>query len=341
MSFITISRDNYFYNLSLVAKKVDSIEQIAVVLKDNAYGHGLEQMASLAREFGIKRAVVRKTAEARIIAKYFSYILILAPEEIEDNNKFFYTINRIEDIYKYKKNINIELKIDTGMHRLGISQLEIYFALNLIKNRSLSLRGFFTHFREADELGSTFFVQRELFNNLRENVLDSCFNNINVHSNNSAGIFRNGDIIKNDMVRVGIASYGYILGSEALKFPKLKPVLSLWGEKVGTLKYIKQSYRIGYGGITEVSGEKYISIYDIGYSDGFRRLPENIIKDRIFRTPQNNYILGKVSMDSIAINSHLDQIQIFSSASDLAKIYGTTEYEVLVSLSNNIERRII
>ena len=103
MSFITISRDNYFYNLSLVAKKVDSIEQIAVVLKDNAYGHGLEQMASLAREFGIKRAVVRKTAEARIIAKYFNYILILAPEEIEDNNKFFYTINRIEDIYKYKK----------------------------------------------------------------------------------------------------------------------------------------------------------------------------------------------------------------------------------------------
>ena len=46
------------------------------------------------------------------------------------------------------------------MHRLGISQLEIYFALNLIKSRSLRLRGFFTHFREADELSSTFYSTR-------------------------------------------------------------------------------------------------------------------------------------------------------------------------------------
>ncbi len=341
MSYITISRDNYFYNLNLVREKVESIDNIAVVLKDNAYGHGLETIAQLAKEFGIDRAVVRRTAEAKIISKYFKYILILAPEFIENQNNFYYTINSLDDIYKYPKNINIELKVDSGMHRLGISPMQLYFALNLIKSRGLRLRGFFTHFREADELGSSLFVQREHFNLMIKDVVNSCFNDINFHSNNSAGIFRSGKKIKNEMVRVGIASYGYILGNSALKFPELKPVLSLWGEKVGELKYLKDGFRIGYGGISTVSGEKYISIYDIGYSDGFRRLPENIIKNKLFRTPDNNYVLGKISMDSMAINSNRDEVEIFRSASELAKIFGTTEYEILVNLSDKIKRIII
>jgi len=341
MSFINISKDNYFYNLSKIRERVSDVDQIAVVLKDNAYGHGIEIMAKLAKEFGIKRAVVRKVFEARIIQAYFDYILILVPETIEDRSNFFYTINSIEDIYRYGKHINIELKIDTGMHRLGISPLDLYFALNLIKNRGLRLRGFFTHLREADEVSSSFFIQQELFHSLKENVVDSCFNNLNIHSNNSSGVFRSGTIIKDEMVRVGIASYGYLNVDKALKFPKLKPVLSLWAERVSELKHHKNGFRVGYGGISKIGDAEKVSVYDIGYSDGFRRLSDSVIQNREFLTAEKNYLIGKVSMDSTILNSNLEELEIFSSVSKLARIFGTIEYEILTALVERLERRVI
>ena len=340
MSFIQISKDNYFYNLGKVLEKVENIDQIAVVLKDNAYGHGIETIAKLSKEFGINRAVVRKVSEAKLIEKYFDYILILAPEIIEEKSNFFYTINSINDIYKYGKHINVELKIDTGMHRLGISPLDLYFALNLIKNRGMRLRGFFTHFRESDEVSSTLYTQQTLFQSLKENVIDSCFNDLNIHSKNSGAIFRSQKIIKNEMVRVGIASYGYLRGDKALLFPKLKPVLSLWAEKVGELKRTKKSFRIGYGGISKVGDSKKISVYDIGYSDGFHRLSDEQIKNEIFKTANGSKILGKVSMDSIVVNSDLETLEIFNSVSELAKIHNTIEYEILTSLKNHLPRNL-
>ena len=129
MSYITLSKKNYFYNLEIIKERVSNINQIAVVLKDNAYGHGLVPIAKMAKEFGITRAVVRSTQEAEEIKELFSYILILAPKEIIQQPNFFYTINSIEDIYKYPKTVNLELKVDTGMHRLGISPMELYFAI--------------------------------------------------------------------------------------------------------------------------------------------------------------------------------------------------------------------
>ena len=340
MSFITLSKENYFYNLEQIYQRVASFDQIAVVLKDNSYGHGLIEIAQLAREFGITRAVVRSTDEAERISKFFKYILILSPKKVVENSNFYYGVNRLEDLERYSRNINIELKVDTGMHRLGISPNELHRAIHLIKVRQLRLSGFFTHFREADELSSTLFVQRKIFRELVDEVV-SHFPNINIHSNNSAGLFRNGEKIRDEMVRVGIASYGYLPDIPSFKFPKLKPVLSLWGEKIGELKYPKPYFRVGYGGVSEVGEDRKVSIYDIGYSDGFRRLPDSAIKEKRFRTPEGNYLVGRVSMDSIALNSDREKIEIFNSVTSLAKILGTIEYEILVGLSEKIERRII
>ena len=64
MATITLNKENFFYNLNQIALKTGSVEKIAVVLKDNAYGHGLELMAGLAHEFGIKHAVVKNVKEA-------------------------------------------------------------------------------------------------------------------------------------------------------------------------------------------------------------------------------------------------------------------------------------
>ena len=71
MATITISKENFFHNLNQIALKTGSADKIAVVLKDNAYGHGLELMAGLAHDFGIKHAVVKNAKEAKTIRYLF------------------------------------------------------------------------------------------------------------------------------------------------------------------------------------------------------------------------------------------------------------------------------
>jgi alanine racemase len=61
---ILISKENLFHNLDLISKHAGSKEKVAIVLKDNAYGHGLLEIATLANEFGIRKAVVRTLEEA-------------------------------------------------------------------------------------------------------------------------------------------------------------------------------------------------------------------------------------------------------------------------------------
>jgi len=77
MAFITINKANFFHNLSQLALKAGSKSRLAVVLKDNAYGHDLEIIAQLAAEYGITQAVVVTTDEAQQIKQYFDKILQL------------------------------------------------------------------------------------------------------------------------------------------------------------------------------------------------------------------------------------------------------------------------
>ena len=72
MARILLNKDNLFYNLEAISQKATSKEKVAVVLKDNAYGHGIVEIAKLSCEFGIKKAVVKSVEDAQKIKDYFS-----------------------------------------------------------------------------------------------------------------------------------------------------------------------------------------------------------------------------------------------------------------------------
>jgi len=78
MAYITLNKNHFFNNLDIITKLTKSKDKIALVLKDNAYGHGLLNMASMAQEYGISKAVVRSQEEAVKIDAFFEYILVLA-----------------------------------------------------------------------------------------------------------------------------------------------------------------------------------------------------------------------------------------------------------------------
>ena len=120
MAFITLDRRAFHHNLNMIAKQLQSRDKIALVLKDNAYGHGLLPIAKMADKYGITRAVVRTLDEALLVRDRFEYILVLAdvPETLIPQIHF--TINAMEQIKLFPKGSRVELKVDTGMHRNGI-----------------------------------------------------------------------------------------------------------------------------------------------------------------------------------------------------------------------------
>ncbi len=334
MAFIKINKQNFYHNLNQIALKTGSVEKIAIVLKDNAYGHGLVLMAKLASDFGIKHAVVRTRKEAECIRSLFESILVLG-DSIRKDSVFSFTINSLEDIKQAQTGAKVELKVDTGMHRNGIALDELEEALKLIKEQKLELVGVMTHYRSADVLSSEFFWQKKRFEAVKESVKKLGFTKVRRHSHNSAAILRTKSFDE-DLVRVGISAYGYNELPESFDPVTLKPVMTLHANKVSS-RVLQVGERVGYGGDFIAKQNMKVSTYDLGYGDGWFRANTS----EPFMTAESLPILGRVSMDFISLETEKDEVCVMDDAQTVAKALGTISYEIMTTLSEKITRTVI
>lgn len=338
MAFITLERKAFHHNLNMIAKQLRSRDKIALVLKDNAYGHGLKPMAQIASKYGITRAVVRTIEEAQAIKEKFPYILILADIPPVVMPEYNFTINAMEQIRQFPPDSRVELKVDTGMHRNGIPAHLLHHAFEMINKNALRLEAVFTHYRSADEMGTDYFWQRYQFESVKREsrVLARRYGikALRFHSANSAAVFRSSEGHE-DMVRVGIAAYGCQEMDASLPQPDLLPVLSLWGEKLSQRR-VNKGERIGYGGTFEADRQLQVSHYDLGYADGLLRSASDN-----FAAPGGERLLGRISMDNCAFTGEAEQLLIFNDARSYAAAAGTIGYEVLVGLHPRLPRKIV
>lgn len=338
MAYIKLNLKNYEHNIKLLAKKAGNIDKIAVVLKDNAYGHGLCQIAKKANELGVKTAVVRHFREAYEIQDEFKQILILADYPKEPNPKFIYAINDINFISKFPKNTKVHLKINTGMNRNGIALDEIETALKALQNQGLECIGAFTHHSSGGIVEAQYFLQNEAFKKAKDIILTYSkkygMSNLAFHSHNSDALLRSQSFDES-FARVGIATYGYSDIDKAFGEFDLKPVLSLWAKKI-CQRELSFGDKVGYGLKFTADSKMQASIYDVGYADGlfrFNGLGEFYLNKK--------RVLGVMSMDCTCIKSIDDEICIISNANEIARHFNTISYEVLVKLSPNLPKFII
>ena len=334
MAKIIINKNNFYHNLNQIALKTGSIDKIAIVLKDNAYGHGVEIIGKLASEFGIKHAVVRDYKEAMIIKPLFQTILVLGDQAVQDDSCSF-TLNDLADIENAQSGAKVELKVDTGMHRNGVAMDDLPIALERIKAKGLKLVGVMTHFRSADEMGSELFWQQKQFEAVKAQIRVTGYTNIRFHSHNSAAILRT-KTFSEDLVRVGIAAYGYSELPETFDKVLLKPVMKLVAGKVAT-RTLKAGERIGYGGDFTAPKTMIVSTYNIGYGDGWCR--GSMFSP--YMTAEKLPVLGRVSMDFISLESVKEEVCVFDDAQKAAKQLGTISYEILTAMSKDIERIVV
>ena len=337
MSEIHLNKASYIHNLTQICAKAGGKEKVIVVLKDNAYGHGARLIANEAKKFGIDICAVKSEFEADEISDIFENILILSHVPTgNESSKFIYAINDIEALLKIKDGSKINLAIDTGMHRNGLDISEFDYAFEILTRRNLELLGTYTHFRASDELNADYFVQRENFRAAKEKILALCdefgIKKPIFHSHNSAALERAGEL-EDDMVRIGIAQYGYAQFGDSLG---LKPVLSLWARRVSR-RILKSGQGVGYGAKFSAKEDINVATYDLGYGDGLLRY--NGCGE--LRLANNEPILGKISMDSFSCKDSGEWICVFEDANVWAKFFDTISYDILVKLSPNITRKFI
>ncbi|NLY03931.1 MAG: alanine racemase [Campylobacter sp.] len=359
-----VNLDALEQNYQILRSSIGKDVKFCAVVKADAYGHGAVAVSKLYEELGAEYLAVARVSEGEELkrARINLPLLLLGPsDEIEKAIKLglelpISNIDQAKDIDKIAKKLKvvakIQITIDSGMGRLGFvandennSEIcaEIY---EISKFKNLKINGIFTHFSNADNEGDKFTsTQLKRFNLVLEKLKSLNIQIPLIHASNSAGILRYKNTHFN-MVRGGIACYGYLPLSSSTNPIKLTPAMSLEA-KVANVKTLPKGSPIGYGMKYFVVDEleKIITI-NIGYADGFLRAqkePEVIVNGMICP------VVGRICMDLCMVKTPLnikvktgDWVEIFGpnliTAESLATKNSTISYEILCLVSRRVPR---
>lgn len=302
-------------------KKITNNSLVLAMIKANAYGHNLLKISeylNFADGFGVaqlQEAIILRNSNIKIKIIVMSGFFTLEDLEIIDKLNLepvvhdFYQIDLLEKYYANKKinnKINIWLKIDTGMNRLGIdSDLFLNIYNKLLKIKNINIETIMTHFSDADLNNSKTNMQIEKVNRL---IIQNKIKKP-ISMANSAAILKYPSSHAN-WVRPGIMLYGVspFEKSTGLDF-NLKPVMTL-RTKIIAVKNCKKGETIGYGSDYVCKTNKKIGVIAVGYADGYPRKTNNIsssvlVNNKITKT------IGRISMDLTTIDlTDIDNVNI-------------------------------
>ncbi|GAA7967577.1 alanine racemase [Helicobacter pylori] len=369
-SFVEVNTASLRHNFSAVKSIVPKDAHIMAVVKANAYGAGAIKASEIFLQEGANYLGVATLDEALELRSHFSKtpILILGyspnanASMLIDNDlsAMIFSLEQAEVFsqmaLKSQKRLKIHLKIDTGMHRLGLEpnfkSIEIIKKIRALKG--LEIEGIFTHLSNADAKIKTHAKnQMKAFNAFLEQLLNQKIEFQYRHAYNSAGILSlcNGNENRFlNLYRPGIMLYGFYPsnGMKETCPTILKNVISLKAQIV-QIRSVKKGEFIGYGEHFYTNEETLVGTLALGYADGLVRDLGNRIQVAI-----NNQLapfIGKVCMDQCFIKLNNieakegDEVILFgdksakaNDASEIAALLNTIPYETISTLSKRLER---
>lgn len=343
-------RENY-----INIKRAANGAKICTCLKANAYGHGLVGIAKLLEElhcdyFGLATTdEVKRVREHNITTPVILFSLI-TPEEIPQLSEYKIEpmvtrldfIKQIEsDAKKRSTTINLHLKVDTGMGRIGCKPEDaVELAKYISSSPNLHLKGVATHFSTSEVRDQSYTnKQLETFKSVLQALNENSIIPEIIHAANSGALLMNERSIFN-MVRTGINLYGYPPTLTPHNSIKLKPVMEIVS-KVIELKQVPKGTDISYGRTFTTSSPTYIATIPIGYADGYPRALSN--KAKVWIRDKQYPVVGNVCMDQIMVEvdkkiSLYDDVVLLGfaegqpNAEELAGLIGTISYEVLTNI---------
>jgi alanine racemase len=334
--------------------------QLMAVVKSDAYGHGAVPVARAALGAGatwLGVALVEEGIELRD-AGIDAPILVLSefPRGSEKDalasglTPTVYSEAGVDAVAEAAKAVGrstaVHLKVDTGMHRVGLWPPEAAPGLaRRIVDADLILEGLWTHFASAETDDRLTREQLGRLLTAAAAVRAAGIEPALLHAANSAGTIRFPESHL-DLVRVGVALFGLAAGPGL--DAGLRPALT-WRSAVTMVKRLPAGERISYGQTYELEHDATMATVPVGYEDGFSRLLSNRAEVLIGGTRRR--VAGTVTMDQLVVDCGDGEVAVGDdvvligaqgderiTAEELAGHIGTIGYEIVCAISERVPR---
>ncbi len=363
MTEALVSMERLAWNVRLIRERINGKARIMGIVKANAYGHNVHKVSEALEGTGISDfgvANIYEAIELKIGGALKKPATILAfasplPSHIEFFLKYGIdmticdsaTLHAAQQIASaHGKTLAVQVKVDTGMGRLGAFPFKAMELLREIDRSShLKLNGIYTHFAESATPGGFTLHQLETFRALTTEYEHASSTTVCKHAANSGAIL-SAEESWLDMVRPGILLYGYHPANNTPCHLDVKPVMQ-FESRVIFIKQVNAGKTISYNRTWTAPGAHHIATIAAGYADGYSRALSGkavvMINGKAY--PQ----VGIVTMDQMMVDlgtehdvKRGDKAVLFGwegpSADDLAAITGTISYETLCSVSSRVKR---
>ena len=356
------------HNFKVLKKLLAPNVKALAVCKANAYGHGIIEIAKRLEQCGADMLAVARVSEGVEMRENNIKMPVLCLGEAEPdlaeliaNNNITQAVGSLDLARKLSqaalrlnKVIKVHVKLDTGMSRIGFyipddedNKLKIVNEiLELKKLKGLEVKGMFSHFANAEGDENYTQMQLDKFNSVKDLLISGGLELETCHiAASDALILRSNTHL--DMVRMGIALYGYkscVTGNINSELD-LRPAMKL-KSRIAAVRRLPKGVKIGYGCTHELTRDSVIAVLQTGYADGLPRILSNNYCVKI-----NNIkckILGRICMDMCMaditdlVNNNNINVEVGDEAViydgdltvDAAKNAGTVIHEILCLCSS-------
>ncbi len=357
-----INTENLRHNFRLI-KELASPAGILPMVKANAYGHGIVECTRIFQQEGAAKVGVAYIHEVITLRRAGITMPALCFTPPEHDDPLLYptfnaeavvwsadTVRRLSDAaVTLGATVKVHLSIDTGMNRDGVMPTDVMHVLKQCYHLpGIQWEGIFTHFATADGDDDDYaHWQLEQFKRVYQEIHAAGYRFRYVHAANSGAIIHLHDA-NFDLVRPGIALYGYKPSPLITESIDLRPVMSL-KTKIVSFRRLPAHSSVSYGRRYYTDKETTIVTIPVGYGDGWSRLLSGKVECLIHgkRFP----IVGTICMDGCMVDVGDENVQTgeevvligqqgneIITAQDIAQKIGTIPYEITASVTARVER---
>ncbi|MCH7951224.1 alanine racemase [Patescibacteria group bacterium] len=366
-TYIEVDLKAIAQNIQAVRKLIGSSVELMPVVKANAYGHGAVEVAKTAVEHGADRLAVNRVAEGLELRRAGISVPIVVLGYAGQGemgavveHDLTPTITELPvakalsaQALASGKEVDLHVKVDTGMGRLGLLPQEIVpFFKRLVKFPGIHAEGIFTHFSVADskKVRDRKYTREQFktFQKVLAEIANAGFDIPLRHVANSAATMYYPETHL-DLVRPGIIIYGLPPAADHKPTLSLKPALSL-KSRVARIRTLPARSSLGYGRRFTAKKKTAIALVPVGYGDGYHRLLST--RGEVLINGKRAPIVGTISMDQLMVDvSRVGAVKIDQevvllgkqgkdriSAEEVASWAETINYEVVSSLLPRVPR---
>jgi alanine racemase len=371
-TWVEIDRLALLANIHVCRSLIGPRCRLLALVKGNAYGHGLQEMARLFSAAGVDCLGVEAIPEAVSLRTAGISCPILLAGPIPPGNvpllvsqqitPLLTSLEQVHEVGEFTLQqacgVEAHLKFDTGMHRQGLMGSELPMLIDLlVKYPGLRVTGLATHLARADEPDQPEWTQRQLevFHGIITSLAAAGLHVPLRHAANSAATLLWPETHL-EMVRLGIALYGFWPGDAVRRCStgrlSLQPVIT-WKTRVSAVKRVPRGCSVGYNGSYVTTREACLALLPLGYYDGYSRSLSNRGEVLIhgLRAP----VCGHVSMNLMTIDvtdipavQPGDEVVLLGrqgggevAAEEIAGWLGTIHYEVTTRINPLIPRLVV